>query len=945
VVPDLETSLLNAALEFARSRVDELLSTVATDAEDLLLAGLAAASAPQRAAAAASGASTDLVDAKGHFATFSSDLAAGPASLAGVQVAVGELGLALSSVNAAATKVATAAVAAGAVTTADQVISGAVKAAVHAGGDAVSGLLDFLGLGGDSIADGITASGTTVGYAVTDAGPHSLAGPAVLTLSGSSLRAALNYGTLPVSLSVSLQTTLGIGMVADGFVQQLLGDDATASATLTVTVDTARGLTFQAGSKNRADLPGSLSIAGVVLNGLGIELPSDAPDVFTLTGTLSGDLGPIHAVVQGAGVALTFNPAALTGGGGSPASLALWPPSGAGLTVDAGPISGGGFVMEKDGEYGGVLDLSLGPIEIQAFGLLGTDPFSLVLVLSVRFTPAIQLSFGFTLNAVGGLLALERTISTDALRAGLHDHTADTLLFPENAAAAAPTLLDLLRATFPPQPGGFVVGPLLELGWGAPVSFVTARVGVLIALPDPKVILIGSLRVALPLPDAAIVDIRADLYGEITPDHLLFLVSLSGSNVAGFALAGDFGMLIAWGDNPDLAISAGGFHPHYSPPGELAGMRRVSVDLSPPSFLTMRAEAYLALTSNSFQLGTRVELRADVAGVGAEGHLEFDALVRWAPTFHFEIDLSAGVSLYAFGESFASVDLSLHLEGPGPWIASGSASISLLFFDVDLDIPRIVWGDGDPTPPPQVHPQLLVHDELTKPACWEARLPPDTDMLVRLADLPDDATVVVHPLGALEARQHLLPLETVIDRLGPNSVDVTRVNLGAPTVGGNPAAAVSNAADLFSPGEFLNLTDDEKLSRPAFEPFPSGIVIAASTSIHGNASDTDYHWDTICPNRPSPRTTMEFTSLMGVHDAMFASGAAGRGFVSASNPYDVPQEPVALSDPGGVRVLSTRDLGVLADVPTESMTTTAAARVVEGLPAGTAQWAGAGVGA
>jgi hypothetical protein len=941
-MPDLETSLLNAALEFARSRLDELLTTVATDAEQLLLAGLPGATTAQQTAAAASGAATDLLDAKTHFASFAGDLAAGPASLAGIETAVGELGLALTSVRAAATKVATAA---GAGTTPDQVINGAVKAAVHAGGDAASGLIDYLGLGDASIPDGFTVTGTTLGYAVTDAGPHSLAGPAVLTLSDSSLKAALDFGAAPVSLSLSLQTTVGIGMVADGFVQQLLGDDATASATLTVTVDTSRGLTFQAGSKNRADLPGSLSLPGIVLNGLGIELPSDAPHVFTLTGTLAGDLGPIHAVIQGAGVALTLDPTALLGDGGTPASLALWPPSGAGLTVDAGPISGGGFVVAKDGEYGGVLDLSLGPIEIQAFGLLTTDPFSLVFVLSVRFTPAIQLSFGFTLNAVGGLLALERTIATDALRAGLHDHTADTLLFPENAAAAAPTLLDLLRATFPVQPGGFVVGPLLELGWGAPVSFVTARVGVLIALPDPKVILIGSLRVALPLPDAAIVDIRADLYGEITPDHLLFLVSLTGSNVAGFALAGDFGMLIAWGDNPDLAISAGGFHPHYTPPGELAGMRRVSVDLSPPSFLTMRAEAYLALTSNSFQLGTRVELRADVAGVGAEGHLEFDALVRWAPTFHFEIDLSAGVSLYAFGESFASVDLSLHLEGPGPWIASGSASLSLLFFDVDLDIPRIVWGSGDPTPPPQVHPQLMVHDELMKPACWEARLPADTDMLVRLADLPDSDSVVVHPLGALEARQHLLPLETVIDRVGPNSVDVTRVNLGAPTVGGNPAAAVSNATDQFSPGEFLNLTDDEKLSRRAFEPFPSGIVIAASTSVHGDASDTAYRWDTICPGRPAPHTSMQFTSLKGVHDAMFASGAAGRAFVSSTNPYGVLPEPVALTDPGSVRVVSTRDLSAVAGVATEPMTTTAAARVVEGLSAGTAQWAGAGVGA
>lgn len=940
---DLESALLGSVLSFARSRLDQLLNTVATDAQALLLAGLPGASAAQRAAATASGAVTDLSAAKTHLTNFTNTLGVGPNSLSDVQAAFDELALALHSVDDAATKVAGAA---GGGTTPEQVLGGAVRAAVAAGGDAISGLAGYLGIDG-SISNGMSLSGTTLGYEVTGAGDHPLGGApgAVLVLSGSRLRATLDYGGMPASLSVTLQTTLGIGLVADGFVKQLLGDNATASATLSLTLDTQRGMTFQAGSKNRADLPGSLTLPGIELHGLGIELPPDPPHVLAFTGTIAGTLGPIHAVIQGAGVALTLDPARLLGGAaGPPANLALQPPTGAGLSVDAGVIHGGGFVVASHGEYGGALDLKLGPIEIQAFGLLGTDPFSLVLVLSVRFTPAIQLSFGFTLNAIGGLLALERTIATDALRAGLHDHTADTLLFPKDAAAAAPTLLALLRATFPPQQGGFVVGPLLELGWGAPISFVTARVGVLIALPDPKVILIGSLRMALPTPDAPIVDIRADLYGEITPDHLLFLVSLSGSKVAGFSLAGDFGLLIGWGDHPDLAISAGGFHPHYTPPGELAGMRRVSVDLSPPSFLSMRAEAYLALTSNSFQLGTRVELRADVAGVGAEGHLQFDALVRWAPTFHFEIDLSAGVSLYAFGESFASVDLHLHLEGPGPWVAQGSASISLLFFDIDLNIPRLTWGEGDNTPPPLVSPQRLVHDELGKAAAWEARLPPDVDLLVRLAPLPDGGNTVVHPLGALEARQHLMPLETVVDRLGPNAVDITRVNLGAPTVGGQAAKAISHATDLFAPGEFLNLTDDQKLSRPAFEPFPSGIVIAASTAVHGNSSDTSYRWDTICPGRAAPRKTLDWTSMVGVHAAIFSSGAAGKAFVSAGNPYAVTRAPVALSQPGEVRVVSTRSLGILAGIPAGPMTTTAAARVVEAMPLGVAQWAGAGVG-
>ena len=324
-----------------------------------------------------------------------------------------------------------------------------------------------------------------------------------------------------------------------------------------------------------------------------------------------------------------------------PATMSVRPPTGGGLSIDAGPVRGGGYVSHKGNEYGGVLQLAIGPIEIKAIGLISTEPFSLVLVLSVEFNPGIQLSFGFTLNGVGGLLALERTVSTDVLRASFRRGTLDGLLFPKDPVSAAPQILRTLSDSFPPDPGSFVVGPMLAIGWGAPVSLVVAKLGVLLALPDPKIIIIGAVRVALPTPDAAIIDLKAELYGEITPEHILLLVSLNGSKVAGFSINGDFGILIGFGDNPEFALTAGGFHPSYKPPAELKGMSRVSVDLSPPAIVTLRAEAYFALTSNRFQLGASVQIGADVGVAGAEGHLGFDAIIRWAPRFVFEIDLSA----------------------------------------------------------------------------------------------------------------------------------------------------------------------------------------------------------------------------------------------------------------------------------------------------------------
>src|SRR5262249_40926926 len=157
------------------------------------------------------------------------------------------------------------------------------------------------------------------------------------------------------------------------------------------------------------------------------------------------------------------------------------------------------------------------------------------------------------------------------------------------------------------------------------------------------------------------------------------------------------------------------------------------IDLSPPALLTLRTEGYFALTSNSVQLGALVQLRADVGVAGAEGHLSFDALVRFDP-FAFEIDLAAGISLYVFGTSFGGVALALHLEGPGLWLAHGTASVSFLFFDFDFEVGPLTWGEGDNPPADSVSPVQLVVDALQKPASWRSFAPDEGDRVAHLID-------------------------------------------------------------------------------------------------------------------------------------------------------------------------------------------------------------------
>ena len=938
---DVDAAVLGAALAFAQRRLATPLASIGTDPGALAGRALGRAPTPTEVTAlapvatAVSGhlttatqAASGLQDALGH----------GPQSLGDVIPAAGFLCTVLSEVSAALAAVAGVVPAVPAGAAGMQVL---LRGAAQ-DGPPLSGISTQLALlpGGD-VAGSVTVTGTLVEITFGNPGARDVG---IFSISQSSMSASLDW-TKPTSLKVSLATDLTVGLVPDGFVQVLL-PSGSGHTHVVVNVDCTNGVTFGQGSKARAPVPGSLDIGPVKVRDFAIvaELDSGTPS-FALTVTISGAVGPVSAVVSGGGAALVVDPAALRAGSPDPASTGPHFPTGAGLEVKAGPIHGGGYVSHQGSTYGGALDLALGPVEITAFGLIDTEPFSMVVVLAVRFTPGLNLSFGFTLNAVGGLVGINRTLSTTAMRAGLHNHTIDALLFPADPVAAAPHILQALADCFPAYPGGFVVGPMLELGWGTPISLVTLQVGVLISLPDPAVVIIGALKMVLPTDDVAIIDLRAELYGEITADHVLVLVSLSGSKIAGFPVGGDFGLLIGYGDAPDFALSAGGFHPHYKPPQELVGMKRVSIDLSPPAILTLRAEAYVALTTSSVQLGALVQLKASVGPVGAEGHLGFDALVRWSPHFAFEIDLSAGISLYAAGMSFASVGLSLHLEGPGAWMAHGTASVSLLFFDIDLEVGPLTWGDDPPPSPDSVSPVDIVVEALGHPGSWRSTPPGQGDRVARLREVTVPDHVLVHPLGAFEVRQNRVPLETTIAKVGPNPVTEDRVNLGAPVVDGQQVAAVSATTDRFAPGQFLALSDDEKLSTPAFEDLPSGMRFrGVAGDAFGTPVGSTYQWRTVYPEEELEERQELVWFAEHVLAPILDVGPAGRSARTRTGLYDEPKEPIRLADPGTVQLVGATTLTAVDGVPAQPMTTTAAREVLGGLDLGsTVELVGLGV--
>lgn len=733
-------------------------------------------------------------------------------------------------------------------------------------------------------------------------------------------RVRMDGGTPPISVALAL-TGIEVG-VGSGAISSLLGDKGSVQADVSFGVDSEHGLTLGGGVGGRVTLPAIPKAGPLDVREIALELPPGIANTIDVAGSITCSLGgAISATVDGTGLHLHIDPAQAISGL-NPLSVSIKEPTGIGIVLDSGLVRGGGFLGVRPGGYGGALQLRLGPVEVKAVGLITLDPFGFIVVMSIEFLPAIDLSFGFTLNAVGGIVAIERRLDTDALRAGLTSGALDHIMFPPDPVAAAPAILTTLEHVFPPEQGAIVIGPMIEIGWGRPVSFITAQLGVIISLPDPRIVIIGRGRIALPAPEAPIIDLRAIVYGEITPDHLLILASLNGSRIASYTVFGDVGILLRWGGSPEFAVSAGGFHPRYDPPRELAGMRRLGMDMSPPAILTMRAESYFAVTTNSVQFGSLVEMGADLGVADISGHFGFDALVIFSPHFMFMIDVGIGLTVHALGVTLLSVQIQLHLSGPSPWYAYGSAEVEIFLTTVPIDVGPFTWGDQDNPPPASADPRQLARDAIHhNPGAWQALLPPGADRVVRVAPAPpSEVEVTVHPAGMFDVRQYAIPLETVMTRVGPNPVPegMRRVHFGVPLVNETPAGALSEVTDLFSAGNFLDLTDDQKLSRQSFEPMAAGARIRSPGEAAPFAASrkADLTYETFVCDEDGvrgkhSRATLDLL-MASVSMVALRAGSAGRSELRARTRYDSEPDPIVLAHPSEVQMVSKTTVTALA---------------------------------
>jgi hypothetical protein len=624
---------------------------------------------------------------------------------------------------------------------------------------------------------------------------------------------------------------------SDGFLGSILPPDGFAfNFDVGIGYTGKQGLYFTGSAGLEIALALHASVGPVNLDTLYIVLKAGASGIdieISIAG--SAALGPIAASVDRVGAIAKVN---FQRGNLGPLNLdfGFKPPNGVGLAIDAGVVKGGGYLYfnyDKE-EYAGALELAIAEfLTLKAIGLIttrmpdGSKGFSMLIIITAEFGSPIQLSFGFTLSGVGGLLGLHRTMLLQPLAEGVRTGAVNSVMFPTNVVENAPRIISDLRSFFPPHEGIFLIGPMAKIGWGTP-NLVTLSLGIIIEIPG-NIAILGVLKVALPDEDAALLVLQVNFIGAIEFDkkRVWFFASLFESRVLFMTIEGEMGLLVAWGDDANFVVSVGGFHPAFkAPPLPFPEPRRIAISILNTDFARIRVEGYFAVTSNTVQFGARAELYFGLNAFNIDGHLAFDALFQFSP-FYFIIQISASLSVKVFGIGLFSVRFRGSLEGPTPWRVEGTGSISLLFFDIDVDFSH-TWGEEADTTLPPIKVVPLVVAEFQKLENWKTTLPDQTRLFVSLRKLEATTDLVLHPVGTLQISQRAIPLELQLDKVGnqkPEDANYFTVNVTSPGL-----AKKGDVNESFAMAQFKNMDDSKKLSSPAYEKWKAGVELSAATA-------------------------------------------------------------------------------------------------------------------
>ncbi len=539
----------------------------------------------------------------------------------------------------------------------------------------------------------------------------------------------------------------------------------------------------------------------------------------------NAEFGPLKVFIDGAGVWL---------GRWSDGNGGLIPPKGIGVSIDAGPVKGGGFLeVINENEFAGAFHmtiLGIGAFAYCIYKTLPTGEVSFVSLIGIRIPPpGIQISFGFAVTGFGGLVGINRKADTDLIRERLSTGSAGDVLFNDDPMKNAPKLLGDMQLFFPALKDGFIIGPTFQINW---LYIVTLDVGLFIQLPGPTIFIAGSAKLVIGSEEFALINLRMDILGGIdTTKSLIFLDGhLVNSSVLGiFRITGGMALRVAYGDNGYFLFSVGGFNTAFNPGQmELPKLQRAGVTYKLDS-LWLKNEMYLALTSNTFQLGCSIEAGLEIGPITANGSFSFDSLIEFKP-FSFVGKIHAGFDVEAKGVSIANVMVTGTLSGPGPLVLEARASVKIL-----VRIHGHVTVTLINNPPEfleSIHNVALYLKDQGEISNPDNVRPEGEDSSVILA--PNSTSLkLFSPVGTIIWEQKRVPLQLPIQKLagialiGYHKISVTTDKPSIPEY------------DWFGVGTYLVLKDAEALNNALFVKQQSGIRIGAGPLVQGVPVDAE----------------------------------------------------------------------------------------------------------
>ncbi len=517
-------------------------------------------------------------------------------------------------------------------------------------------------------------------------------------------------------------------------------------------------------------------------------------------------------------------------------SIAFKPPNGIGLAFDGGILKGGGFLYfdHEKGEYFGGLELAFVDLfTLKAIGVIttkmpdGSEGFSMLLILTLEIP--IQLSFGFILAGIGGLVGVNRIVKIDVLREGIKTNSIKSILFPQDIVANMSRIISDLRSVFPPQHDSFVGMPMGKLSWGTS-SLVSIELGILFGSGLSGIAILGVLKVVIPEEKSGIIRIQVNFLGVIDFEnkYISFDATLYDSRILIYTLAGDMAFRLSWGANPMFIITVGGFHPAFKDaPGDLQNMTRITISLLSGDNPRISLQSYYAITSNTVQFGAKAELYAAACGFNIYGFIGYDVLFQFDP-FKFIALFSAGLALRRGSSVIMGISVSGQLAGPKPMDAKGEGSISILFFDVTVDFHETWGGDAEPVVTQEENLTERLKLEIGNDQNWKAEIPANNSLHVTIKKLEQSpGKLIVHPFGVLTFSEQTVPLEISINKFGDRKPkdDINKFEIKPSDTG----ISSTPVTEQFAPANFFNLKDSEKLARPSFEHMKSGFAMTGSS--------------------------------------------------------------------------------------------------------------------